>query len=542
MRLLSVRAWLNGQSWFDMTQYRLLAPEGLSLHWSRYGDLGPALTLRALEAVLPPHAAERWMALAWPTALALMLHALVGFGTRAHMGAVAGAVAMAVLAAWAMVSSGYFAPGRLDHHNLQILLMGVAAFAVLSRKRPVLGGGVCAGALALSLAIGLEGVLFGAAIGSLIVIQSALDLPSSRARMTGFCASLAPLAVCAHLGQTPPERWGVPVCDALGPAILGVLAVGSVAGLSLYALPLRARKAVPVLALAAGLLALGLALLWAQVSPCLAGPYASLPGPLQILIAQDLAEALPAYRFAQRFPGVAVDLLWPAGAAVIIGALGVAVSPTGALRRSGLTLLILCLVGTLAALMQVRQVILLAAIAPALTGFGLQALITARRRERSPLAALGVLGALALLMLPLVAKDVLQARPNAGGQIAAQDQGCALPSTLSGLNAVPPTAILTPLNLGPKLLLATHHTGLAAPYHRSARALGNGVLPFRGTPQDMGAVLSRERADLVLVCAGSQYGPATSVGSLLAAGSPPPSFAPVPLGDGPLRLYRWRAP
>jgi hypothetical protein len=42
MRFLSVRDWLNGQGWFDMSNNRVLPPEGMSLHWSRYVDLGIA--------------------------------------------------------------------------------------------------------------------------------------------------------------------------------------------------------------------------------------------------------------------------------------------------------------------------------------------------------------------------------------------------------------------------------------------------------------------------------------------------------------------
>ncbi|OYW62342.1 MAG: hypothetical protein B7Z31_01275, partial [Rhodobacterales bacterium 12-65-15] len=45
MRLQQVRDWLGGQSWFDTTQYRILPPEGVSIHWSRYVDLGIAAFL-----------------------------------------------------------------------------------------------------------------------------------------------------------------------------------------------------------------------------------------------------------------------------------------------------------------------------------------------------------------------------------------------------------------------------------------------------------------------------------------------------------------
>src|SRR5919202_588801 len=39
MRLLQVRDWLGGQSWWDVTQYRLNPPFGGPMHWSRYIDL-----------------------------------------------------------------------------------------------------------------------------------------------------------------------------------------------------------------------------------------------------------------------------------------------------------------------------------------------------------------------------------------------------------------------------------------------------------------------------------------------------------------------
>ena len=33
MRLVQVRDWLAGQSWFDLTQYRLDPPSGVDMHW-----------------------------------------------------------------------------------------------------------------------------------------------------------------------------------------------------------------------------------------------------------------------------------------------------------------------------------------------------------------------------------------------------------------------------------------------------------------------------------------------------------------------------
>jgi len=39
MRISQVRAWLHGQGWFDLRQYRLNPPAGANIHWSRFVDL-----------------------------------------------------------------------------------------------------------------------------------------------------------------------------------------------------------------------------------------------------------------------------------------------------------------------------------------------------------------------------------------------------------------------------------------------------------------------------------------------------------------------
>src|SRR5262245_45796229 len=48
MRMMQVRAWLEGQGWYDLRQYRLNPPDGADIHWSRLVDLpiaGLKLTL-----------------------------------------------------------------------------------------------------------------------------------------------------------------------------------------------------------------------------------------------------------------------------------------------------------------------------------------------------------------------------------------------------------------------------------------------------------------------------------------------------------------
>src|SRR5581483_7174298 len=39
MRMMQVRAWLSGQGWYDLRQYRMNPPYGADIHWSRLVDL-----------------------------------------------------------------------------------------------------------------------------------------------------------------------------------------------------------------------------------------------------------------------------------------------------------------------------------------------------------------------------------------------------------------------------------------------------------------------------------------------------------------------
>ncbi len=59
MRLVQVRDLIAGQSWFDVSQYRVDAPGGgVPMHWSRLVDLPIALVIIALTPILGQYGAE----------------------------------------------------------------------------------------------------------------------------------------------------------------------------------------------------------------------------------------------------------------------------------------------------------------------------------------------------------------------------------------------------------------------------------------------------------------------------------------------------
>ncbi|MFO1249046.1 MAG: hypothetical protein U1E93_12720 [Alphaproteobacteria bacterium] len=139
MRLVQVRDLLHGQSWFDTIQHRMNTPYGLAMHWSRLVDAPLALLMRV----------EIRCLIAWPLLLfaaVLLLLARIAFALSGK-NAILPVVALGLLCSGVYAS---FAPGNIDHHGLQLVLMLAALLGVIER-RPVLGA-----AAALGLGVGLE--------------------------------------------------------------------------------------------------------------------------------------------------------------------------------------------------------------------------------------------------------------------------------------------------------------------------------------------------------------------------------------------------
>ena len=159
MRLVAVRDLLAGQGWFDLTQYRYLPPEGVPMHWSRLVDLPLAAGIAGLTPLLGAEWAEKAIVAFWPPLLFLAYAGVIGWGAWRMFGPLAGGLAVFV-AGQMSVMNNLFAPGRIDHHNLQAILMAGAAISFgLSggRRRVAAAGGALCG---ISLAIGLETLPF----------------------------------------------------------------------------------------------------------------------------------------------------------------------------------------------------------------------------------------------------------------------------------------------------------------------------------------------------------------------------------------------
>jgi hypothetical protein len=536
MRLQAVRDLLAGQSWFDPTQYRYLPPEGVLMHWSRLVDLPLALGIAGLSPVLGPDWAERIVAAFWPLALFLVFAGMAGRTTWRLFGPVAAGAAVLV-AGQMVVFRDIFAPGRIDHHNIQVILTVAAALAFCAGRR---WSGVASGTLiGLSLAVGLETLPFVALIALAFALCWVVDGGAQSAAFARFGASLAVTLVVAFAIQTAPERWLTPACDALSTPWLLLTAGGGAVALVLSAMTprLRARQ----VRLGAGALA-GAALVAAFVllfPSCLEGPYVAVPQPYRDIWLNAIGEARPFVRLFADTPATALGAVAPlciAAIAVTVGALCAA-----AVRRRALALLAALLwTGSALALVQTRTLYISAGFLPIAAAWLTGELLGAGRHAGPRVRIAGMVGLVLMLELPwMLAVIFLGPAPAAAQREAAAGRLCTDPRSLSALAALPSGVVLAQVDVGPDVLLHTPHSIIVAGFHRAPAGIIAGIEAFDGDEAAMRRVVERFGVDILAICPPwlDRAEPA-AFAQQLVEGRSVPWLRPLDLDAGPLKVWR----
>ena len=543
LRLQQVRDWLAGQSWSDLTQHRLGWPDRFDVHWSRLIDLPMAGLMLGLKPLVGAGWAER---LAIGIAPLLPLGAmLVATAATARRLIAPGAFAVALaLLMTAQSTMGMVQPTRIDHHGWQLALLAtlIAGLVDPERRR----GGVVAGlATALSLTIGLEMIPYLALGGGAIALRWIAE-PAEEPRMTAYGCALAPAtAIGFALFASTANRQ--PMCDALSPVWLTIMLTAGAAAV-FVGLVRDGRWWVRLLAAGAGGAAV-FAVLAVGYPQCLGQPEHASPE-LQRLWLDNVREAKPIYR--QDTPVIVGTLGLP-----VAGLIGLAfVGWSGRRNWRGLLPWLSVALATLASFgllfWQARAgpaAQLLAV--PGAAALGWAAIGWVRRRS-SPVVRVAAIGALFLLLTGTGASWIQRAvaakapPPSARAEaVRVAGQRCPAVGNIARLNAIPAGRMMTFVDLGPRLIVTTHHSAVAGPYHRNGRAILD-VHHFFGGPLEGARAIARRRgSDYVLICpdlAESTFYRSRNPGGVyarLAADRPPDWLVRVPLAKGsPFKLFR----
>src|SRR3954453_21406248 len=209
MRMMQVRGLLNGQGWFDLRQHRMSPPVGANIHWSRLVDLPIAGLILALRPLLGGPAAERWAVGIAPLLPYLLLLFSLALTARRLIDRRAYPVAFLALF-FAGSNNGMFMPERIDHHGWQLALLALCVTGIADPKR-VRGGLTLGVATALSLAVGLEMIIYLAIAGAAMVLFWVHDA-DERERLRAYAVSLAGGTALAFLIFASNDNRAL-VCD-----------------------------------------------------------------------------------------------------------------------------------------------------------------------------------------------------------------------------------------------------------------------------------------------------------------------------------------
>jgi hypothetical protein len=514
VRLVMVRELIaGGASWFDPTLARIGAPEPLLPHWSRLIDLGLAGLVLLLRPLLGASHAELAARVLWPTLLLFaLLLVVVGDAVR-RAGAWAGLFA-ALFAVTCASSLVQFVPGRVDHHNAQILC-AVAGVLFLVRGLDERRWGAFAGLLfGLGLAIGLEALpLVAPALVCAAVV--AVRQPR-RGAGAAFAAATAVLVLSAAFVLTvPPSRWLDIRCDTLSLNLV-VLAASCTAGLwAAHRLGEGASQALRWGA-AAGAACIGVAAYAAMQPACLAGPMGQLNPALEAIWLDSVMEGRSAVWLTIQHPAAGLSFL----AFVLAGA---AAQVAHWRRHRDVATGLLTIAVLTAVLLGCWQVRLMSyaswlAILPL-------AVWCAGLRERtafsSPAAAIAVVALLSQTAMGLViGAGVAGARHIAGSPAvhAVDVDPCYRSSSAGALATLAPGLVVADIDVGPFLVAATGHRVVAAPYHRLDKGILASHAILEGPAGEARQRMRELGVDYVALCAvpGQRSTPGSLRGRLLA--------------------------
>lgn len=546
MRMVMVRDYIAGQGWYDLTAHRLNTPFGAEIHWSRLVDLPLAMLVMAFTPLLGPDAAMVAAGYVWPM---FLLAVLLWLSARLAQRLVGpeGVLPALVLPILSPAVTAEFTPGRVDHHNLVILLTLATAWAgveAVRRPRFAILGGVFA---ATALAIATESL---PTIAAAILVSGLLWVfdPGKAATMRNFGLSFA-VATSAHLAiYRPPARWLEAACDVLSPVYVA-MALAVAAAFTIASLVPTPRAAWQRFALLAvlGVASMGAVIL--AYPQCLAGPYGALDPWLQANWIAGIIEAKPWTSSIFELPAYAVAV----GAPALLGSLVVMYHLWRVKedRAEWGALLVFLLLAAVVMLAQIRGARL--AVMPAMPAAA-WLIVAARKRYLANPKVVPILGlagswlAFSGLILALVVAAFAAVVPGRAQQVAEARAGkepCLVPGSFADLAALAPTRLMAPIDLGAHLMLYTRHDVVAAPYHRNQSGVRDAFRFFNDSIGDAHGLLVERGIALVVICPdmaelrGIRGRAGNSFVNLLAAGQLPAWLEEVPF-SGPLQVFAVR--
>lgn len=493
MRLIQVRDLLGGQSWFDLTQYRVdAASGGVAMHWSRIVDLPIVLTILALTPFVGGQTAELAALVGVPLVtlgIAMLLAARIAWRLMGDEEATLTSMVLAL----SIPVLFQLSPMRIDHHGWQIVCALVAINGLMARS-PRTGGWVIGTATAVWLSISIEGLPLAAVIFAVLALRW-LRNRDARVLLTSAIQSLAAISLALFLGT---RGWSdlATYCDAISPVHLLMFLWGAV----VLGIVARAEPAPRGVILGGFMVAGGGALsAFLLAAPqCSAGGFAALDPVVAENWHAHVLEGMPIWK--QSLTTALQYAVTPLIA--LIAAINLSTRSRDWLRQFWADYAMILGGAFLVSLLVARAGAVACVLAAPPLAWQLRQWLRAIRQMKRPPARIAAMCGVACALLPalpaMLLASAIPARASlsevTGGPIKAAD--CAIQNHANVLGALPEGEFYAPLDIAPEILLSTGHTVLATGHHRG----NSGMKLLIET-----ALASETRAREALIARGTNY-------------------------------------
>jgi hypothetical protein len=518
LRIVQVRDWLAGQSWWDITQYRMNPPHGGAMHWSRLVDIPLAAAILFFGLFMSQSSAEMWASVVVPLlALGASLWIFAKLGKRLF-GAFSGLMAALLMVTYFPVMM-QLVPMRIDHHGWQIFLFGVIAYKLFDRDAPLRSGTIIGLASALWIEISIEGLPFAAVLIAPLAfrwIVAVVQYGDNNAERK-FVGALIGLAFGSAFLFSITENWQThgTKCDSLSP--VHVYTFGAIALCVLAAIfGMKALRSERGWAVKIGICAIagaaGLSVLFVIAPQCAGDAFSGLDPLVRDYWFKRVPEGLPLWATEYAFSGQA----WFSYAAGAIGGVALLIFKKPEARDDQMQLLFLFIACALIGLLVSRT----ALYTLLLTNLILASLFLELMKRADTLSNIGWrmglrVVALTIAMPAVVAQNAidyaLAQQLDADPKLKAEDKEfddltrqCQKASATRALQQLPHhSQLMIGLDTGPAVLVFTDLKIVASGHHRNQVAMADVIRAFIGSEADARKIYKARGIDYLVTCEGS---------------------------------------
>lgn len=495
LRLVQLRDWLAGQSWFDTTQYRMNAPQGAPMHWSRFIEIPLALIVSLASPLLGSARAEMLAGTVVPLTILSAIAFMLASVARRIGGNRAALIAL-VLAYMAPAVLMQNRPMRIDHHGWQIAMAVLALWSLFRGQR--LSGGLILGlALAIWLHISLEGAPMTAAFFLLLGWRWIVE-KSEGVRLFWTLISFSIASFGLFFGTQSHGLWAAQYCDTISPA--HIVAIGAATAILLPVIHFRPVHRGWRIAAVGVAGAAVLAVILAMAPICATGAFAEMDPVVRDYWYISVREGLPVWR---QTGNAAWTLL--AGPLVGLGAIALMWKS----RRSGefATLAFLAAYAVLLSFFVFRTVSVASAFAVIPVALGISALFDRWRKAKAPSLRVGLVAAMLALAFPgalagMAIKRIAAKPSMEKAERKASSKLCQSVASVRALDKLPKSSFVAPFDMGPAMLLTTGHNVLASSHHRNQAAMRDQIDIFRLPEAKAHAIVKRRGINRIAACFG----------------------------------------